>query len=133
MKEFTVYKTKGYTIQQIKNVIQDGGKFITYGYCISLFAFTLRLTSSSYLITSNEDIRKYKGKYNIISFILGWWGLPYGPIYTIDMIKMNNKGGADVTDVILPKLLSQNPKHFVILEEDALVTFYEDELVSSRD
>jgi hypothetical protein len=49
------------------------------------------------------------------------------------MIKMNNKGGADVTDVILPKLLSQNPKHFVILEEDALVTFYEDELVSSRD
>ena len=38
---------------------------------------------------------------------MGWWGLPWGPIYTLEMLQINSnkQGGAtDVTDDVLIKL-----------------------------
>jgi len=36
---------------------------------------------------------KYNLLWNLEVFIAGWWGFPYGPIYTIEALYKNSKGG----------------------------------------
>ena len=109
MKIYSLKKTNGFTIEEIIKEIEDGGQFVIYGYCISIVTMSFRLTSSPYFILSREKTSKYRLKYNILSLFLGWWGLPYGPIYTIKMISMNLKnGGIDFTNEILLKIKEQH-------------------------
>ena len=94
-----------YSLEYVKNEIDKGGKFIIYSYCISLFfAVTLKRISKAYFIPSNEKNTKYKKKYNLINLVFGWWGIPWGLIYTINYIKLNNRGGTDITKDILINL-----------------------------
>ena len=39
--------------------------------------------------------------YTLISLLLGWWGIPWGPVYTIGSIFNNPTGGKDVTGDVL--------------------------------
>jgi hypothetical protein len=39
-----------------------------------------------------------------LSAFLGWWGIPWGPIYTIQSLSKNISGGKDVTDQVLASL-----------------------------
>jgi len=38
------------------------------------------------------------------SLLFGWWGLPWGPIWTIRSIWRCLHGGTDVTDVLMERL-----------------------------
>jgi hypothetical protein len=90
------------SIDDLKKEINNGSKFIVFQYCVSLFfAVTLRRFSPAILIKENSLFNKYKRKYNIISYIFGWWGIPWGPIYTIKSININNNGAVDVTEEIM--------------------------------
>ena len=33
-----------------------------------------------------------------------WWGIPWGPIYTVGCLSTNLKGGKDVTDEIVKSM-----------------------------
>ena len=44
--------------------------------------------------------------YILISVLLGWWGIPWGPIWTIQSLYINLKGGKDITSEVL-KLAQQ--------------------------
>ena len=35
-----------------------------------------------------------------LTFFLGWWGIPWGPIRSVRALATNFKGGKDVTDQI---------------------------------
>ncbi len=89
MKVYSIKKTSNLSIEEIITDINKGGKFISYGYCVSIVALTFRLTSSPYFIKSTELPSKYRLKYNILSLLFGWWGLPWGPIYTLEMARLN--------------------------------------------
>ena len=39
--------------------------------------------------------------YSALSMLLGWWGIPWGLIYTPWMIGVNTMGGRDVTQAVL--------------------------------
>ena len=91
-----------FNLDELRNEIQNGGRFIVFPYCISLiFAVTLKRLSSAIFIKNGESILKYKNKYNLISCIFGWWCIPWGPMETIANIKTNNRGGIDITEDIL--------------------------------
>ena len=93
---------KQFTLEELQNEVNNGGRFVTYQYCISLFfAVTLRRFSPAILMTIDKPELKYKRKYNLISYLLGWWGIPWGPVRTIQSIKINGKGGIDVTGDIM--------------------------------
>jgi hypothetical protein len=106
MKTMYLNRTTGMSYRQLQDSIKRGGKFVVYGYCVSIIALTFRLTSDPYYIKEGEDAAAYRGPYTFLSLILGWWGIPWGPIYTVDMIKINRKsgGGIDVTNEIMSKL-----------------------------
>lgn len=133
MRTYTIQKTSGLTLNELYKGLDEGGKIVIYGYCISLLAVTLRRISPPHYIKPGERPSKYGLRYNLRSLILGWWGLPWGPVYTIDMIKINlkNGGGVDITDDILTKLVQKfgTLTNNEIFSEDITIDFDDNELV----
>ncbi len=101
-----------YSLDELKSKIDGGARFVIFQYCISLFfAVTLRRISPAILIENDDDIPKYRRKYNIYSYIFGWWGIPWGPIQTVKSLNINKKGGLDVTEDILLNLTEEGLKN----------------------
>lgn len=132
MKTYTIKNTTGITLNEFYRDLDAGGKLVIYGYCISIIALTFRLISSPYFIRPGESQSKFKRRYNTLSLIFGWWGLPWGPIYTIDMIKINSKsgGGVDVTNELIPKLTEKYIYHDAeeIFTEGITIDYNDNEL-----
>jgi len=106
LKSYILKKTAGNSLSEINQSVRYGGKFVVYPYCVSILALTFRLTSSPHYIKSGEPTSKYRRKYTIYSLLFGWWGIPWGPIYTTDALVFSkkNKGDLDITDEIVNKL-----------------------------
>jgi hypothetical protein len=74
----------------------DGRHWVIYEYCISLIAVTLRRPSRPILVKPERAwVRGLP--YVCVSLFLGWWGLPWGIIYTPLTIFTNLSGGCDIT------------------------------------
>jgi hypothetical protein len=95
---------EGMTGPQLKAEIQNGGKFVVYQYCISILILTFRRGSDIYFIRSGESAVAKGLIYTLISLVLGWWGIPWGPIYTIGAFITNFGGGKDVTQAVLASM-----------------------------
>ncbi|WP_438433674.1 hypothetical protein [Gorillibacterium sp. sgz500922] len=95
---------EGMTVDQVQQEINLGGKFVVYQFCISILVMTFKRSSDIYFVRHHEN-RVGKGmKFTILSFLLGWWGIPWGPIYTIGALTRNFKGGQDVTDEVMASI-----------------------------
>jgi hypothetical protein len=94
---------------QLQAEIQQGGRFVMYQYCISLLVITFKRSSNIYFI-SHEQSAVVRGlPFTLLSLVLGWWGIPWGPIYTIQSVWVNFKGGRDVTQEVLASMMSAAP------------------------
>ena len=91
---------------QLQQELQQGAKFVTYPYCISLLVITFRRSSNIYFIHHEENSVVKGLPFVLLSLVLGWWGIPWGPIYTIQSIWINFKGGKDVTNQVLASMKS---------------------------
>lgn len=87
--------------------LQKGGKFVLYMYCISIVVLTFRRSSDVYFIRSGENAIVKGLGYTLLSFLLGWWGIPWGPIFTIQALWSNLSGGKDVTQEVLASISRQ--------------------------
>jgi hypothetical protein len=85
------------SVGQLQQEIQQGGKFVMYEYCISLLIITFKRPSNIYFISHEENAIVKGLPFTLLSLLLGWWGIPWGPIYTIQSLWVNFKGGKDVT------------------------------------
>ena len=89
----------------LQQELQQGGKFVIYQYCISLLIITFRRSSNIYFI-GRDDNAVLKGlPFTMLSLLLGWWGIPWGPIYTVQSIWMNFRGGKDVTQEVVASVV----------------------------
>jgi hypothetical protein len=91
----------GLTASDLQQQVSDGGRFVYFAYTISLIIVTFRDTSGVYLIRSDENSVGKSFLFTIVSFLIGWWGIPWGPKYTMQAIRTNLKGGKDVTDEVM--------------------------------
>lgn len=92
---------EGLTHEQVQQEVQRGGRFVMYQYCISVLVMTFKRPSSIYFLRAGEGaIGKGLG-FSGLSLLLGWWGIPWGPIYTLQSFWVNFRGGRDVTREIL--------------------------------
>ncbi len=102
---------KDYTLEEIHSKVENGAKFVVFQYCVSLvFAVSLIRLSPAIFIEKEEDIAKYKRKYNLISYICGWWCIPWGPMRTYKSLNVNDDGGLDVTEDVLLNLTEEGIK-----------------------
>lgn len=84
--------------------LQKGGKFVMYQYCISLLVVTFRRSSNIYFIRSEDNAIVRGIPFTLLSLVLGWWGIPWGPIYTIASVWTNFSSGKDVTKEVLASM-----------------------------
>ena len=97
-------------ITVLKQKIAAGAKFVTFQYTISVVFATFKRPSSIYFINPNESTAKYSWHLSTLTAVLGWWGIPWGPIYTIGTFIKNFGGGEDITDVVMQQI-SVNEQH----------------------
>jgi hypothetical protein len=87
--------------------IQRGAKFVLYQYCISVVVITFRRSSDIYFIRQGQNGVVEGLPFTLLSLVAGWWGIPWGPIYTIQSVYNNSRGGKDVTQAVVDSLRTQ--------------------------
>src|SRR5579884_1981019 len=93
------------TPEGVSAAVANGGRFLVCDYCISLVIVSLRGRSAVWFRPANAGRRMLGVRYSLVSLFLGWWGVPWGLIYTPWTIFTNLAGGRDVTAEVLPLLL----------------------------
>jgi hypothetical protein len=96
----------GLSTAQVEDELRRGGKFVVFEYCISFLVMTLRRSSDVYFVRAGQGTFGLSFGYSLMSLFLGWWGLPWGFIYTPLCLATNLGGGKDVTKAVLPALLA---------------------------
>lgn len=85
-------------LDQLPSILEEGGRIVVYQYCISILVLTFKRPSEFYLLRPGENALAKGMHCTFVSLILGWWGIPWGPIYTIGSLIKNLGGGADITE-----------------------------------
>ena len=91
----------GMTANDLRFELQHGGKLVMFHYCISCLILTFRHSSDIYLVKAGESAVGKGLEYTLLTLLLGWWGIPWGLIYTIEALATNLSGGKDVTMEVL--------------------------------
>jgi hypothetical protein len=87
--------------------IQRGAKFVLFQYCISVVVLTFRRPSDIYFLRQGENAMVKGLPFTLLSLVAGWWGLPWGPIYTMQTVYNNSHRGKDVTQPVVNSLRAQ--------------------------
>src|SRR5262249_3424002 len=89
---------------RLENALAAGGRLVVFEYCISLVFISLRRPSRVVLLRPG-DRGLWRGlPWSLLSLLLGWWGIPWGVIYTPLTVLTNLSGGRDVTEEVLTLL-----------------------------
>lgn len=92
---------------QLKNELQSGARFVVFQYCVSMLVITFKRPSDIYFVRPGESVASIGLVFTLISLLLGWWGIPWGPVYTIQTLAVNFRGGTDVTQKVFAALVKQ--------------------------
>lgn len=95
---------------ELRAELQQGGKFVMYQYCISLLIITFKRSSNVYFISHDQNAVVKGLPFTLLLLLLGWWGIPWGPIYTIQSLWVNLQGGKDITQEVLASMDSPTQK-----------------------
>lgn len=87
--------------------IQRGARFVFYQYCISIVVLTFRRASDICFLRQGESTVTKGLPFTLLSLVAGWWGIPWGPIYTVQSVYNNSRGGKDVTESVLNSLRAE--------------------------
>jgi len=100
-----LHGVEGMSPENIRDEVHRGGRLVIYRYCVSVFVLTLRRPSDIYLIKAGHSPVTAGLPFVAISLLFGWWGFPWGPIYTVESVYRNLSGGEDVTEGVLRQIL----------------------------
>ena len=66
---------------------------VRFEYCISFLFFTVRHVSEEIELEAGRSVFLASLPYNLITFFLGWWGVPWGLMVTPVILFRNLSGG----------------------------------------
>ena len=92
---------EGLSADDLEKEVNGGAKFLYYPYTISLIVITFKRTSGVYLVRANKNAFVKSIPFILLSALFGWWGIPFGPKYTVESIHTNLKGGKNVTEEVM--------------------------------
>jgi hypothetical protein len=94
----------GMTVDQVQQAVAEAGQFIIFQFCISVLVLSFKRSSGIKFVPAGRSRLVSGAPYSLISLFAGWWGIPWGPIWTVSTMITNMKGGKDVTDNVLTAL-----------------------------
>lgn len=95
---------EGMSGEDVQRELERGARFLTFSYCISVLIMTFRRESDIFFVRAGEGTFMKSLPYTALSMVVGWWGFPWGLIYTPMAIITNLGGGRNVTDEVLAQL-----------------------------
>jgi hypothetical protein len=97
---------KGWSYYQGRKVTPSS-VLAQYQACVSLFIMTMRFRSPRVIVGTPEN-QSTGTLYTLVSTVAGWWGIPWGFIYTPQAIYRNLQGGYRQTvKELMPTLASE--------------------------
>jgi hypothetical protein len=82
---------------ELQQQLAQGAKFVVYEYTVSILIMTFRRSSDVHYIRPNESALVKGLPYTLLTLFAGWWGIPWGPIYSVMCLATNLGGGKNVT------------------------------------
>lgn len=95
---------EGMSNEDLARELDRGGKFVVFQYTISVVLMTFKRTSAVRFIRAGEGTFGASMPYSAITLLFGWWGIPWGPIYSLMSLIKNASGGEDVTGNVLASM-----------------------------
>jgi hypothetical protein len=95
---------EGMSPEHIRFEVQRGGKFVFFYYSVSVILMSFRRASPVYFIPAGQNALGKGLPWTLLTLVAGWWGIPWGPIYTVQSLVVNFKGGKDVTQELFARL-----------------------------
>ena len=105
---------EGLSDKNILEEINSGGRFIQFEFTISILIMSFSRPTDIFFIKSGESVFAKGFPYTLISILFGWWGIPWGPLYTIKAIINNSSAKHDLTQQILAKMTPQEESRPII-------------------
>jgi hypothetical protein len=99
----------GMTPDEVVFEINRGARFIVYQYCFSIVIVSFKRSTSVQFVKVGESAVVKGLPWTALSAVFGWWGIPWGFIYTPQVLYKNLKGGVDVTPLVLAQLQRPSP------------------------
>lgn len=96
----TIKGISGMTPQEITFELNRGGKFVRYRYCFSALVITVMQGTDIYFVPAKDSRIKKGLPWTVLTLLAGWWGIPWGPIRSIQSLVINLRGGDDVTAAV---------------------------------
>lgn len=91
----------GLTAGDLQLEEKKGARFVYFDYTVSLLVVTFKRTSGVYMVRPGEKRVTRAWPFTLVTVLFGWWGIPYGPKYSLQSIRTNLRGGKDVTDEVM--------------------------------
>ncbi|MDR2980948.1 MAG: hypothetical protein LBV12_01730 [Puniceicoccales bacterium] len=88
---------EGLSVQDIRSEIERGGRLVVYLYVVSIVVMSFKQNTDVHLIRAGQSPVLRGLPSTLISLVCGWWGIPWGFIYTIEAFFKNLSGGVDIT------------------------------------
>src|SRR3974390_3177183 len=88
---------EGMTAGQLQFELDRGGRFVVFQYCISVVVMTFKRSSPIFFVRAGENPIGKGIPFTLLTLVAGWWGIPWGPIWSAQSIYRNLSGGKDVT------------------------------------
>ena len=95
---------EGLSPHELAAELDRGGKVVYFLYTISVLIMTFKRPSGLVLIRAGESATAKHLPYTALTLVAGWWGFPWGPIYSIMSLAKNFGGGEDVTASLRSRL-----------------------------
>lgn len=103
--------------EELAHELDRGAKFVVYQYTVSVVFVTFTRGTNIYFVRSG-DSRFVRGlPWTLLSLALGWWGFPFGLIFTPISVGRNLLGGKDVTNEVVAALYPQRTGEEPAFEE----------------
>jgi hypothetical protein len=104
--------TAGMTAHEVEFEIERGARFVVYQWAVSVLIMSFKRNSGVVYVKAGENAAMKSLPWTLLSLFLGWWGIPWGFIYTPQVIYKNLNGGADVTPYVLQAVRQANSPRF---------------------
>ncbi|WP_068769381.1 hypothetical protein OH491_03060 [Termitidicoccus mucosus] len=91
-------RLEDYSAEEIREEVERGARIVAYVYCVSFLVVTFKRATRPYLIKGGHGRLGPGLPWALLTLLFGWWGFPWGLIYTPMALWQTLRGGMDLTD-----------------------------------
>jgi tetratricopeptide (TPR) repeat protein len=91
-------RLEDYSAEEIREEVERGARIVAYVYCVSFLVVTFKRATRPYLIKGGHGRLGPGLPWALLTLLFGWWGFPWGLIYTPMALWQTLRGGVDLTD-----------------------------------